>query len=416
LTSKQEFDQGPEAASLKFRTANQPSPAKVVRVLDFMEASWLTGPAKNLIEFASRAVAAPQSALRASIAVATFHRSSSEASNEFTLACQQAGLNVHVIQERFAFDFTVISAMGKLIATYDPEIVQTHSVKSHLLMRLTGIYRRRPWIAFHHGYTWTDLKMRAFNELDRLSLPSASKVVTVCRPFAAALEDIGVRAERIVIQHNSVRPFVPAADDKVLELRRTHRISPGTQVLLHVGRLSREKGQIDLIEAVALLRKENSERKLCLIIVGDGPDSRKLEDAATASGVADWVVFAGHQADVAPYYTMADLMVLPSHTEGSPNTLLEAMAAGLPIVATAVGGILEIVIDGKDALLVEEHSPHALADGIARVLGDDNLRRQISGAARRTASTFSPEAYCDSMLSLYRSCLAEDFEHATRYR
>jgi len=168
-----------------------------------------------------------------------------------------------------------------------------------------------------------------------------------------------------------------------------------------------------LIEAIGLLRKENSERKLRLIIVGDGPENQRLREAARTFAVADWVVFAGHRADVRPYYTMADLMVLPSHTEGSPNTLLEAMAACLPIVATAVGGILEIVTTEKQALLVEKHNPIALARAIARVLGDENLGRQISGAARSTAAAYSPSAYCDFMLSLYDSCLTEDSEHDT---
>jgi glycosyltransferase involved in cell wall biosynthesis len=413
---KEEFAGNPESAWLGYQWADPSSSGKVVRVLDFMETSWVGGPAKNLLEFARRAANPRQSVLRANIAIATFHRGSSPASNEFVVACQQTGLDVHFIPERFAFDPRVISAMRELITSYDPEIVQTHSVKSHFLMRLTAMHQRRHWIAFHHGYTWTDLKTRLYNHLDRLSLPLASRVVTVCRPFASALEDIGVRPERIAVRHNSVEAFLPVADDRVLELRRRLRIPPDARVLLNVGRLSREKGQVDLIEAISLLRKENSVRKLRLVIVGDGPENQRLKEAARTFAVPDLVVFAGHQGDVTPYYAMADLMVLPSHTEGSPNTLLEAMAAGLPIVATAVGGILEIVTTGKEGLLVEKHNPIALARAIARVLGDENLGRQISVAARSTAAAYSPAAYCDFMLSLYGSCLAEDSEHTTPWR
>jgi glycosyltransferase involved in cell wall biosynthesis len=416
LSNKEESRGNAEAAWLGFRWANSSSEAKVVRVLDFMEASWIGGPAKNLLEFARRAANPRQSLLRANISIATFRRGRSPASNEFVVACQEAGLGVHLIPERFAFDPGVIPAMRELIASYDPEIVQTHSVKSHFLMRLTGMHQQRHWIAFHHGYTWTDLKMRLYNHLDRLSLPLASRVVTVCRPFASDLEDIGVRAERIAVRHNSVEAFQPVAKDRVLELRRALRIPPDARVLLNVGRLSPEKGQADLIEAIGLLRKENSERKLRLIIVGDGRENQRLREAARTFGVTDWVVFAGHQADVRPYYTVADLMVLPSHTEGSPNTLLEAMAAGLPIVATAVGGILEIVKTEKEALLVEKHNPVALSLAIARVLENENLRRHISEAARKTAAAYSPSAYCDFMLSLYDSCLSEDPGHPTPWR
>ncbi len=394
------------------------SPEKVIRVLAFVEASSLTGVAKPVIEFA-RSAAHPQQSLRANIAIATFQRGSSGsplASNEFILACQEAGLDVHVIRERFIFDPAVLVAMRKLIATLDPHIVQTHGVKSHFLMRLAATHRQRHWIAFHHGYTWTNLKVRAYNQLDRWSLRSASRVVTVCRPFATALQEIGVRAERIAIQHNAVKAFLPAPEARVLELRRTLGIPAGAQVLLNVGRLSREKGHADLIQAIAISRKANSDRTLRVVFVGDGPDGQRLRDAAREWAVADWVIFAGHQADVTPYYTIADLMVLPSHTEGSPNTLLEAMAAGIPIVATAVGGVPEIVTNNKEALLVEAHNPAALARAIDCVLGDQNLQRQLSSHARSAAAAYSPAAYCDSMLALHNACLAEDTKQATTKR
>lgn len=380
-----------------------------------METSWVGGPAKNLIEF-SRHATHPLSPLRVNIAIATFQRGNSSASNEFTVACQKANLDVRFVRERFPGDPAVIPAIRELIAKYDPEIVQTHSVKSHFLMRLSGIHRKRRWIAFHHGYTLTDLKARLYNHLDRWSLPAASRVVTVCRPFAATLENNGVRPERIVIRHNSVKKFVPVIDDRVLGLRRALRIPPGTPVLLTVGRLSLEKGHIDLIEAIALFRKENSKSELRLIVVGDGPEGKRLADAARKFAVEDCISFTGHQADVTPYYTLADVMVLPSYTEGSPNVLLEAMAAGLPIIATAVGGVPEIVTPEGAALLVQKQDPPALARAIGRMLRDPTLRRQISTAARTAASAYSPEAFCDSMLSLYRTCLAEDPEGTGGHR
>ena len=391
----------PSRPSMGIQAEPSSSP-KSVRMLDFVEASTVTGPAKNLIEFA-RCARNSASPLRVDMAIATFCRGRSSASNQFTLACQNAGLEVHSIRERFPYDLAILPAMRKLIDAYDPDIVETHSVKSHFLMRMTGMHRKHRWIAFHHGYTWTSTRTRIYNRLDRLSLPSAMKVVTVCRPFGCALEEIGVNRERIVIQHNSVRPFVPAADDQVAQLRRRLGIAMGTTVLLAVGRLSAEKGQFDLIRAMKLLRK----RKLRLLIVGEGPDRRRLRDIARTLRLADSVTFVGHQADVTPYYTLADLMVLPSHTEGSPNCLLEAMAAGLPVVATAVGGVPEIVSTENAAILVEKGNPSALAQAISQVLDDELLRAQLLTAARKTAKAYSPESYCDALLSLYGDCLAE---------
>jgi glycosyltransferase involved in cell wall biosynthesis len=385
--------------------------ARPVRVLAFIEALWpTTGPAKNLIEFACRATGTPQSLVRANVTIATFHRGRGPTSNDFVLACEKAGLEVHVLRERFLFDPAVLPAIRKLIAHCKPDIIQSHAVKSHFLIRLTAIHRELPWIAFHHGYTWTTPRTRIYNYLDRWSLPSASKVVTVCRPFASALEEIGVRPERIVIQHNSVKTFIPASDKEVSELRQSLGISGDTQVVLCAGRLSREKGQADLIEAAALLRRENKERKMRFILVGEGPDEQMLKDTARSFLVNDWFIFTGRLPDLSRYYTLANVLVLPSHTEGSPNVLLEGMAAGLPIIATAVGGVPEVVTNEKEALLVEKHNPMAIARAICRLLGDAGLQRKLAEAARQSISAYSPAAYCDSILSLYQSCLTAKVE------
>ena len=183
-----------------------------------------------------------------------------------------------------------------------------------------------------------------------------------------------------------------------------------TQVALCIGRLSREKAQADLVEAAALLRSENKQRKIRFILAGEGPDEQMLKDAARSLLVDDWFIFTGPVQDLRPYYTLANFLVLPSHTEGSSNVLLEAMAAGLPIIATAVGGVPEIVETEKEALLVEKQNPIALGRAIERLLDDANLQIKLADGARQRVSAYSPAAYCDSILSLYQSCLAGNVE------
>ena len=396
---------------LASRSERSGSQQKTVRVLAFVEARLpTTGPAKNLIEFGRRAAVKRNSGLSANIAIATFSRGKEPTSNDFVLACQKAGLEVHVLRERCRFDLALVPAIRKLVALCKPGIIESHAVKSHFLIRLTGINRERPWIAFHHGYTWTSTKTKIYNYLDRWSLAAASKVVTDCRPFASFLEGIGIRPERIAIQHSSVETFFPASDKEVFELRQKLGIPMDTQVVLCVGRLSREKAQADLVEAAALLRRENKQRKIRFVLAGEGPDQQMLKDMTRSFLVEDWFIFTGYLSDLRSYYTLANLVVLPSHTEGSPNVLLEAMAAGLPIVATAVGGVPEIVTNEKEALVVEKHNPLALARAIGRLLSDANLQRELAEAARQSISAYSPAAYCDSILSLYQSCLAANVE------
>lgn len=380
-----------------------------MRVLAFVEASSVTGPAKNLIELAQRAAKSSNSEFTVDLRFATFLRDGSSERNEFLRACERGGVQAYGIRERFTFDPLVIRGIREVMATYNPDIVQTHSVKSHFLMKITGTYRRYRWIAFHHGYTWVNLKTQLYNQLDRLSLRSASKVVTVCSAFRVELENRGVAPERITIRHNSVKPFRPPLEGKIVELQRSMRISPGATVLLSIGRLSREKGQVVLVKAFSLIYQKNP--KVLLILVGTGPEDHALKRIAKALGVGDLVRFAGQQSDVSPFYSIADLMVLPSQSEGSPNVLLEAMAAGLPIVATAVGGVPEIVTTEREALLVRKNDPVALANAMERLLNDASLRKKISAAAQTTALAYSPEAYCEAIFSLYRNCIAENPDH-----
>ena len=397
---------GPAGASgLAGSTTETEPAAKSIRVLAFLEAAWLTGPAKNLIGFARQVGPARGATPRAEVAIVLFRRGAGEKADPVVDACHAAGVPVHVIRERFAFDLSLLRSIRELVAAVNPDIVQTHAVKSHFLIRMTAARRNRKWLAFHHGYTWPDLKVRLYNQLDRFSLPAADHVVTLCQPFAAELQGRGVPRGRITVQHNSVAPFVPCSDAQAMELRRSLAIPPAAPVLLTVGRLSREKGHRDLVTAAARLRRGHPARAFRLLVVGDGPERTALQQAVKAAGIADTVIFAGHQAQMVPYYSIADLVVLPSHSEGSPNCLLEAMAAGLAVVATKVGGVPEVAADGHSSLLVDRNQPAMLAEAIARLLDDEPLRRRLGDAARVRAADFTLGAYCDSLLQVYRRVL-----------
>lgn len=394
------------ARGARDESCTRPGARRRVRVLAFMEAYSVTGPAKNMIEFARRAAAYPPNE-GAEICFVTFVRGATGEDNAFVHEVRNCGLEARVVSERAAFDVTVLGKIRKIIRDFNPDIIQTHNVKSHFLIWLTREFRRYPWIAFQHGYTWTNLKMRTYNQLDRISLPAARKVVTVCKPFAEALARTGVESDRIVVRHNSVKPFRGSAPEVVEDLRRTLGISDDAVVLLAVGRLSSEKGHSDLIRAVASLQQEASKQKIALVVVGDGLERGKLQSLAVELNLQNTVIFAGQQADVAPYYTIADIVVLPSHTEGSPNVLLEAMSAGKAIVATAVGGVPEIARDGENALLVPSRNPDELCRGIRRLVVDSGLRERLGVAARDKSREYDPECYCSSILQVYGSVVGE---------
>jgi glycosyltransferase involved in cell wall biosynthesis len=177
--------------------------------------------------------------------------------------------------------------------------------------------------------------------------------------------------------------------------------------MLVVGRFSTEKGHADLIPAVAFLTQIYKQPFRC-ILVGDGIERSNLERSIAAAGLTQRFLFAGHTSEVAPYYALADILVVPSLSEGSPNVVLEAMAAGLPIAATSVGGIPETVEHEVSALLVPARNPEAMAAAVARLLSQPELARRLSAeASAQCARRFSPAAYQRELLSVYsRLCPA----------
>jgi glycosyltransferase involved in cell wall biosynthesis len=370
-----------------------------------MEANAVTGPAKNLIEFARQAARAVPPAQRVELSILTFQRGPLDPPNAFVAAARSAGIQVDVIRERRAFDLGVIPQLKAILRERRPDIVQSHNPKSHLLIRLTGIARRHCWIAFLHGYTTTDLKVRVYNQVDRWSLRGARRVVTVCEPFAEQLRRMGVRPERIAVQHNMVKPFLPAPPERVEELRQRLGVEPGVLVILCAGRLSREKGHLDLMEALGKLRGEDLPA-FRLILAGEGPERARIERKRRELGL-DCVTLVGYQQDLVPFYSLANMAALPSHSEGSPNALLEALAAGLPVVATAVGGAPEIARDEVDALLTARGDIEGMAAAIARLLRDVELRERLGARGREVTRARTPEAYCQSILRIYADAAGE---------
>jgi len=274
------------------------------------------------------------------------------------------------------------------------------------LLRLTGIQRERPWIAFHHGYTRPDLKMQLYNQADRWSLRAAHRVVTPARAFIAELVQRGVAQDAIVVIPNAVDLNVArACDSERNALRKWLGGSERDRIVLSIGRLSREKGHADLVRAVGLLRRRRPELDVRLVIAGDGPERASLA-SLSARAAPGSVQFLGHVRDAHRLHAVADVAVLPSHSEGSPNALLEAAAYACPIVATAVGDVPDILTDHQSGLIVPPHDAAAVAAAIERLLVDRAAARAYGERARRLmAARYQPANRARTVLNLYADLL-----------
>lgn len=387
-----------------------------MRIISLIEATTVNAVAKGALELLRTARELPKSAAGLPALEGSFitfdRRADQTQPNAFVAAARAADVEVDVIRERARFDRAVLAELRKAVEGRDPDLIITHSVKSHFLVWRSGLAKKYPWLAFHHGYTATDRKMRIYNRLDRWSLPNADRILTVCNAFARELAAVTRTPEAsILVQHNAIRPAPPASPAAVAELRNDLGIADDEQVILSVGRLSKEKGHADLIAAFRQLVTDRSENYR-LVIVGDGPERNRLQSLAEDGRFADRVRFTGQVANVQPFYALADVFVMASHSEGSPNALLEAMAAGVPVVATAVGGVPEIVTHNETALLVQPADPNALAAAISVLFCEPVLRARLAAnAAELVGTKYTPEIYCRNSIEIYNAVVRERTEN-----
>jgi glycosyltransferase involved in cell wall biosynthesis len=224
--------------------------------------------------------------------------------------------------------------------------------------------------------------------LDLTARRSSTLYVTNSRALSARLTRVDrVPPNRIKMIENGVEPAREAADPA--------RCPPRGIV---VANLIAYKGHADLIEAMALLEKPPY---LCL--VGDGPEHGRLAALVRARRLDHVVTLAGGVPDARALLASFQFAVLPSHQEGLPNAVLEAMAAGLPLVATEVGGVPDVVTDGETGLLVPPRDPSALAKAIERLAADPELRAAMGAAGRRVAARLSVEECAARHEAAYRA-------------
>jgi len=221
----------------------------------------------------------------------------------------------------------------------------------------------------------------------------------------------GTSPERVVTIHNGVNAdlFRPKEKAEAARAREELKIPEGALVMGAVGRLHPAKGYSDLLKALVSVR--NQFPGVILLIVGEGELHQELEARSQALGLGGCVIFTGSRVDVADILPAIDLLVLSSWWEGLPNSLLEGMAGELPVVATRVGGIPEVVDDGESGLLVEPRNPMALADACVELLRDPRLREEMGRRGRRRVEErFTVESCVGQTERLYDSLLLKKLD------
>jgi glycosyltransferase involved in cell wall biosynthesis len=296
--------------------------------------------------------------------------------------------------------FAAVRELTAHLARLGADALFCHGYKANLLGRRAARRAGIPAVSVSRGWTGENFRVRLYERLDRLHLRWMDRVVSVSHAQAAKVRRAGVPESRLSVIHNAVDPdrFGDPDPRHQERLRRLFR-TPRSRIVGAAGRLSPEKGFHVLIAAAERLLKQDPT--LGFVVFGEGACRGALLRQINEAGLGGAFVLGGFRADLDRFIPHVDLMVLPSFTEGLPNVVLEAFAAGVPVVASAVGGTPEVVEDRVSGYLVPPGDVEVLATAIGSALASDERLRDMGFQGRqRVLEHFSFRAQAQRYLAL----------------
>ena len=279
-------------------------------------------------------------------------------------------------------------------------VIHSHGYRADVLYGAVARAMGFATVTTLHGFTGGDVKNRAYEALQRRAVRSCRRIVVVSRPLLDRMRATGVSPHRLCLIPNAYASRIRIATRA--EARAALGLSDAGLVVGWVGRLSYEKGPDILIDAVATMHAP-----FTTAIVGEGPELPALERSVVRHGLASRVRWTGAIDNVAQFFLAFDVLVASSRTEGTPIVLLEAMAAGVPIVAVAVGGIPDMLSE-QEARLVPAESPSLLAAAIAHALRrDPDTAKRVEYAKARLSNQFAIVPWLSAYERVYREAMEE---------
>jgi glycosyltransferase involved in cell wall biosynthesis len=302
---------------------------------------------------------------------------------------------------RSKFDPATLPALLKVIDRKKIDILHLHGYGATTFGRLAGAMRRLPTIVHEHA-NLTDTPW--FQKIADTALePVTDIAIAVSQStaeFVINARRIPARKVKVVYLGVPLEEFSrPRSESEIRAAREELGIAPDDFAIGTVTRLHESKGNSYLVDAARLVLHERPHARF--FIVGEGPLREPLEQQARALNLGDRFVFAGFSKDVARAVSAFDLSVFPSLWEGTPLTVFEALAMGKAIVATDADGLVDVLTDERDAIIVSKRDPRALADGLIRLIDEPPTRERIRAAAFETGKQYDIAAFVRKMERLY---------------
>lgn len=324
-----------------------------------------------------------------------------------------AGINTHLVDEGVLSSFEISRRLYEFNKRWRPDVVHTHRIKENCLGGLAAALSNIPVILHTvHGLQealggWEHMKWKCYSLVSsQVTKRVASGLIGVSSEIASFLGKKFPNTQ-ITCIHNGIINDIPARTDMPETTREQIGIAETAFVVGSVGRLSPVKGIEYLIQAVSLLVHEQGIKSIQVAIVGGGPLQKSLETLSQNLAVAEHVKFIGERQDVPSLLRLFDVFAMPSLHEGLPMALLEAMRAGCPVVASAVGGIPEVIRDGNEGVLVPPKDSSALAQAIGAMHASASNRARLSHAGQaRVAAEFDAGRMATRTKNFYHYLLA----------
>ena len=363
-----------------------------VRVMHIRASNFFGGPEKQVVEHMRLLKRTQVQPL-----LCSFHEKGDE--TELVGRARALGIRTFSVPCRSAYDPAQILRLRKIFSSEKPELVCTHDYRSTFLSLIARARLPVRQIAFLRGITKENLKVSLYYKMENWFLKRMDHVVVVSKEQQNLLVLQGLPVYKVSLVPNAVEIEQDSTPSTLLSKFR------GKTIIATAGRLSPEKGHEYLIAAMP--RVIAGRRDAVLVLFGDGPLRDRLTRLAERVGCANSIHFLGYVPGFSSFLKDIDLFVLPSLMEGLPNALLEALAAAKPVVATTVGGVPEIVANGKTGLLVSPRDSGQLAGAMIELLSDPGFASALGQAGQDAIrKSYSFEKQLQLLMEVYTKTLA----------
>jgi glycosyltransferase involved in cell wall biosynthesis len=287
-----------------------------------------------------------------------------------------------------------------VVRRISPDIVHAQSIPMGLCALLIKRFLKKPYIVYSRGESYMSWAFRA--TISKLVLKNADAVIALTSDMKRDLSEIYTGHISVIPNGIELDKFTGLSRQ---ESRVRLKISGENRVILFVGRLRPQKNVACLINAMKIIVEHNPKTKL--LIIGDGQEEEELKGLTKKLNLGEYIEFVGKvpHEKIPVYMSVADVFILPSLFEGLPNVILEAMAAGLPVVVTRVSGLWEIVIDGVNGFLVEPGVPEQISDKALLLLENDELRERMASENKRNVVEYTWPSTVQKIIDVYLGCL-----------